>query len=55
VIWIHTNSYGSELPPSLVSQVVTGVNCHLAELTSQLVSSQLTEKRVVRIRSRNQG
>ena len=29
VIWTHTTSYGSELPPSLVSQEVTGVNCHL--------------------------
>ena len=39
VIWMHTNSYGSELPPILVSQAVTGVNFHLVELTSQLVFS----------------
>jgi hypothetical protein len=29
----------SKVPPSLVSQAVTGVNCHLVELTSQLVFS----------------
>ena len=34
VIHTHISSYESELPPSLVSQVVTGVNNHLVELTS---------------------
>ena len=29
VIWTHTNNYGSKLTPSLVSQAVTRVNCHL--------------------------
>ena len=29
VIWTHTGSYEIKLPPSLVSQAVTGVNCHL--------------------------
>ena len=28
---------GVNFSPSLVSKVVTGVNCHLVELTSQLV------------------
>ena len=39
VISTHTNSYGSKLPPSLVSRAVTGVNCHLTKLTSLPVFS----------------
>ena len=38
VIWTHTSSYKSKLPPSLVSWVVTVVKCHLTELTSLSVS-----------------
>ena len=43
MIWTHTNNYGSKLQPSLVSQAITRVNCHLAELTSQSVFNYLTE------------